>query len=80
MKYNRLRTIFWIRSFLGLCPTTSFSLTFDSRSAAAVGRNWFSISDAIFLCDWFRTDESKEENCCRSKWGGECCKITIKQK
>ena len=28
------------REYLGLCPATPFSLTFDSRVGAVMGRNW----------------------------------------
>ena len=37
------------REYLGLCPATSFSWTFDVRAGAVVDRNWFSVSEGIFL-------------------------------
>ena len=44
-----------------------------------MGKSWFSVSEEIFKCDWFRTDESKEENCGRGKRKG-WDKNTIKTK
>ena len=67
------------QEYLGLCLATPFSWTFDVRAGAVVAEVSSQFLRNLHICDWFRTDESQEENCYRGKregWG----KITIKTK
>ena len=41
--------MFWLASTWDDVPHAPFSWMFDSRTGAVVGRNWFSLSEGIFI-------------------------------